>query len=56
MKIATKTIEKINAKGYLFTYMKGTKCFIRKNNGNLLAPGRQIFFDSPTQALKYITQ
>jgi len=55
MKLAIKTIEKIKAKGYLFTYMKGSKCFIRKNNGNLLEPGRMQYFDSPTQALKSIS-
>jgi hypothetical protein len=55
MKIAFKTIEKIKAKGYYFSYMGGTKCFIQKENGGLFAKGRQIFFKTPTDALKYIS-
>ena len=51
--VATKTIAKINAKGYKFSYLINNRCFIKKFNG--LSYGREIFFDNPTQALKYIT-
>ena len=54
MKIAHKTIQKIEKKGYKFSYMGGTKCFIEKINGGNFANGRRLFFDTPTSALKSI--
>lgn len=54
MKIAIKTIAKIEAKGYKFSYTSGTKCFIEYVNGGGLANGRRLFFDTPTKALNSI--